>query len=93
VAKALGADARFAALMEADALVDATLLLAAQARPPRSLAGIRPDQTTWVCTMRCECGRVGRCFEARHTDLAAALLGALLQSYRDDRDGKEPDNR
>jgi hypothetical protein len=52
-------DRRFAALMEADALVDATLLLAAQARPPRSLAGIRPDQTAWVCTMRCECGGGG----------------------------------
>jgi hypothetical protein len=86
-------DRRFAALMEADALVDATLLLAAQARPPRSLAGIRPDQTAWVCTMLYECGGGDRCFEARHADLAAALLGALLQSYRDDRDSKEPDNR
>jgi hypothetical protein len=86
-------DRRFAALMEADALVDATLLLAAQARPPRSLAGICPDQAAWICTMRCECGGGARCFEARHADLAAALLGALLQSYRDDRDGKEPDNR
>jgi hypothetical protein len=86
-------DRRFATLMEADALVDATLLLAAQARPPRSLAGVRPDQMAWVCTMRCECGGRGRCSEARHADLAAALLGALLQSYRDDRGGKERDKR
>ena len=85
-------DRRFVALMEADALVDAVLLLATQARPRRSLASIHPDQTAWICTMRCECGGAENCFEARHADLAAALLGVLLQSYRDDRD-REPEGR
>jgi len=84
-------DRRFAALMEADALVDATLLLTAQARPRRSLACICPDQTAWICTMRCEGGGGGQHVRVRHADLAAALLGALLQSHQPDRHDGRPD--
>lgn len=73
---------RFAALLEAGALVDAVLLLTALAEPRRSVSSLAHGGERWICAMRCGNYADHRC-EAEHTDLAAALLAALLQSYRD----------
>lgn len=76
------ASQRFAALMEADALVDAVLLMVELAKPRRSIGSISHGGKCWACTLRCERDGADHSFEAKHADLAAALLGSLLRSYQ-----------
>lgn len=73
---------KFRALMEADALLDAVLLLAASARPSRSVENISNKRGHWVCSMRCGTAGNRRTATAEHTDLAAAVLASLLASFQ-----------
>lgn len=70
---------KFRALMEADALVDAVLHLAATASPPRLLQACAYGDH-WICSARAVSGR--RPSTARHADLAAAMLSSLLLSFQ-----------
>ena len=73
---------KFRALMEADALLDAVLLLAASAAPPRSVESISNHAGHWQCRMRyASVSGSGSC-KSEHADLAAAVLAALLASFR-----------
>ncbi|PWK72589.1 hypothetical protein [Aminobacter sp. AP02] len=73
---------KFRTLMEADALVDAVLLLAANAEPPRSIETIRNHAGRWVCSTRHAFPGGSRSSTAEHADLAAAVLAALLVSFQ-----------
>jgi hypothetical protein len=73
---------KFRALMEADALLDAVLLLAASAEPPRSVERISNHAGRWACSMRDATTGASRCCTAKHADLAAAVLAALLASFQ-----------
>lgn len=73
---------KFRALMEADALLDAVLLLAASAEPPRSVENIANHAGHWVCSMRYATAGASRSCTAEHTDLAAAVLASLLASFQ-----------
>ncbi|WP_269930592.1 hypothetical protein [Aminobacter sp. HY435] len=71
---------KFRVLMEADALVEAVLLLAATATPPRSVERINARSGRWVCSMHYAEGNTSRTCSAAHADLAAAVLASLLAS-------------
>jgi hypothetical protein len=73
---------KFRALMEADALLDAVLLLAASAEPPRQVENISNHAGHWVCAMRCAAAGASRSCTAEHADLAAAVLASLLASFQ-----------
>ncbi|WP_395450564.1 hypothetical protein ACHMW7_12630 [Aminobacter sp. UC22_36] len=73
---------KFRALMEADALLDAVLLLAASAEPPRSVESISNHAGHWQCRMRYASARCSRSCKSEHADLAAAVLAALLASFQ-----------
>lgn len=97
-ARALSLDARcgrpgrrFAALMAADALLDAVLLLASRAEPPRSVDVIVNDQGRWSCSMRSDPPQPVRRFKAEHADLAAAVLCSLLMSFQASGERRAPD--
>ncbi|WP_246740859.1 hypothetical protein [Mesorhizobium sp. NZP2298] len=75
---------RFAGLMEAGAFLDAVLLLVASSKPERSVSAISKIGERWFCSIEITSAgpptKAGRA-EADHTDLAAALLSALLSSH------------
>lgn len=73
---------KFRALMEADALLDAVLSLAASADPPRSVRNVRNQRGHWVCTVRCDAAGNRRTATAEHADFAAAVLASLLASLQ-----------
>ncbi|MBE1207794.1 hypothetical protein [Aminobacter carboxidus] len=73
---------KFRALMDADALLDAVLLLAASAGPPRQVENIGNHAGRWLCSMRYASTGGSRTCAARHADLAAAVLAALLASFQ-----------
>lgn len=73
---------KFRALMEADALLDAVLLLAASAEPPRSIESIRNHAGHWVCSMRYATTDGSRACKGEHADLAASVLASLLMSFQ-----------
>ncbi|CAN7199384.1 hypothetical protein [Aminobacter sp. LjRoot7] len=73
---------KFRALMEADALLDAVLLLAASARPSRSVENISSRAGHWQCCMRHATAGGSRTCTAEHADLAAAVLASLLASFQ-----------
>lgn len=89
-AKVIGAEAlehgqplrrRLAKLAEAEALIEAALLLASEASPGTSLASVRRRGRLWTCRMTCN--QRGTLREVGcHTDLAAALMIACLQTCR-----------
>jgi hypothetical protein len=78
---------RFGRLVEAGAMLDATLLLAAHSGPELSLAWAGKAGVLWRCVLRMEHG--ARRVSAEHADLPAAILSALLSS-RLQRHGKYP---
>lgn len=69
---------RFQSLMDADALLDAVLLLAEACDPPRSIDAIRHQGEHWICAMR---GPAACASKARHADLAAAVLISFLDTF------------
>lgn len=69
---------KFRVLMEADALVDAVLHLAATAIPPRLLQASAHGER-WTCSTRVVSSR--RSHKAEHADLAAAMLASLLLTF------------
>ncbi|MET2829454.1 hypothetical protein [Mesorhizobium shangrilense] len=77
---------RFAGLVEAGAMLDATLLLVMLSEPRRSVTDIRKAGDTWACSIQvtgaCPPARA-RKFKAEHADLPAAVLAALLSSHLD----------
>ncbi|GAA2842897.1 hypothetical protein EDC40_102526 [Aminobacter aminovorans] len=73
---------KFRELMEADALIDALLLLAASAEPSRSVENISNHAGHWVCSMRYTTAGTSRSCTAEHADLAAAVLASLLASFQ-----------
>ena len=77
-----GSRRKFRALMEADALLDAVLLLAATAEPPRQVESISNHAGRWACSMLYATTGASRCCTAKHADLAAAVLAALLASFQ-----------
>ncbi len=75
---------RFAALVEAGAMLDATLLLVMQSEPKRSVTDIRRAGNAWVCSVQIAgAGTLAKArkFKAKHVDLPAAVLAALLSSH------------
>jgi len=73
---------KFRALMEADALLDAVLLLATNAEPPRSVENISSRAGHWQCCMRHATAGGSHTCTAEHADLAAAVLASLLASFQ-----------
>lgn len=75
---------RFAGLVEAGAMLDATLLLVMLAEPRRSVTDIRKVGDAWACSIQvagADTPAKARKFKAQHTDLPAAVLAALLSSH------------
>lgn len=72
---------KFRALMDADALLDAVLLLAANAEPPRFVESMSNYRGHWVCSMRYATAGGSRSCKAEHADLAASVLASLLMSF------------
>lgn len=75
---------RFAGLVEAGAMLDATLLLVALSKPERSVTCIRKADEKWICIVQViPTGTPAkvRKFKAEHMDLSAAVLAALLTSH------------
>jgi hypothetical protein len=68
----------FGALLQTDALVDAILLLVADASPRRSVEAMTNENGRWTCRMRADFRRGLQIFSATHADLAAATLETLL---------------
>lgn len=72
---------RLFTLVNAEALIEATLLIAARATPPISVDSIRRSDGAWMARVNYrQCGK--RRETARHVDLAAALMLACLQAHR-----------
>jgi hypothetical protein len=75
---------RFAGLVEAGAMLDATLLLVMQSEPKRSVTDIHLAGNAWACSIQvtgaCTLAKT-RKFKAEHVDLPAAMLAALLTSH------------
>lgn len=82
---------RFAALMDAEALLDAVLLLVSRAEPARSVDAIINDEGRWICSMRSDPPQPARRFKAGHADLAAAVLCSLLMSFQASGRRRAPD--
>lgn len=80
---------RFARLMEADALVDAVLLLMASVAPSRFVEAVTRDVGLWTCRVRVGPAAGAPVFSASHTDLAAAMLAAFLFTLAEDPDDPE----
>ncbi|WP_292576040.1 MULTISPECIES: hypothetical protein [unclassified Mesorhizobium] len=76
--KASAQGRRFGRLVEAGAMLDATLLLAAHAAPGLSVAWAGKAGGRWRCILRTERG--ARRSSSEHGDLPAAVLSALLSS-------------
>lgn len=75
---------RFAGLVEAGAMLDATLLLVMLAEPRRSVTDIRKVGDAWACSIQvagADAPAKARKFKAQHADLPAAVLAALLSSH------------
>lgn len=73
---------RLFTLVNAEALTEATLLIAARATPPISVDSIRRGDGAWVARVNYrQCGK-RRSETARHIDLAAALMLSCLQAHR-----------
>lgn len=84
-----GARRRFARLMDADALVDAVLVLMASAVPPRSVESVTRDARRWTCIVRVGQASGAPVFSASHIDLAAAMFTAFLLTLAEDPDDPE----
>jgi hypothetical protein len=67
-------------LIDHNALVDACLLLAASQTPPRQILTIERSTTGWSCQLAFATSKGTRRTRAEHTDLAAALLIAIVRS-------------
>lgn len=65
--------------MAADALLDAVMLLAQSAEPPRAIDTLARHDGRWHCAMRAGLSR--RSHKAEHADLSAAVLMALLKTF------------
>lgn len=68
----------FSNLMQANALVDATLLLVATVHPHHLIEAMDKEGEWWVCRMRVGSLAQSRLVSARHPDLAAVILETLL---------------
>ena len=73
---------RLVELVEAEALIEAALLLASEASPGTSLESVRRSDPSWTCRMSCERGGKNQHKVGRHADLAAAVMIACLQAHR-----------
>ncbi|MBZ7923272.1 hypothetical protein LAC81_15890 [Ensifer adhaerens] len=74
---------RFRELMAADALVDAVIHLTSTTEAKLCLRTLGHELGIWTCALRYQPPGSGRVtYKARHADLAAAILGALLRSCR-----------
>jgi hypothetical protein len=75
---------RFVELMEADAMLDAVMLLTTLPEEGRSIASIRNAGGRWTCTVRSPPGagrKTAGMARAEHTDLAAAILTSFILSH------------
>ena len=75
---------RFVELMEADAMLDAVMLLTTLPEEGRSIASIRNAGGRWTCTVRCPPGagrKTAGTARAEHADLAAAILTSFILSH------------
>ncbi|CAN7688568.1 hypothetical protein [Mesorhizobium caraganae] len=72
---------RFAGLVEAGAMLDATLLLVAMSG--RAVSNLVTTGEGWTCTIRSNAvtRAATRTFTSSHTDLPAAVLAALIFSF------------
>ncbi len=84
-----GSRRRFDRLMDADALVDAVLVLMASAVPPRSVESVTRDAGHWTCIVRVGSAPGVCVFSASHIDLAAAMFSAFLLTLAEDPDDPE----
>ena len=73
---------RFAGLVEAGAMLDATLLLVAMSSPGRFVSNVTNTGTGWICTVRPTAPLAGavKRFSTEHADLPAAVLTSLISS-------------
>jgi hypothetical protein len=75
---------RFTVLIEADAMLDAAMLMVALSQPRRVVTGLRYTREHWRCDVQATAlpsRRRPRSFTAEHADAAAATLSALISSH------------
>ncbi len=84
-----GSRRRFDRLMDADALVDAVLVLMASTVPPRSVESVTRDDGRWTCRVRIGPAAGAPVFSAGQIDLAAAMFAAFLLTLAEDPDDHE----
>lgn len=74
-----GTRRRLESLVASDAMLDAVMLLATLATPPRYVSRIYNEDGIWACTVQVE-ARPRGISQSTHQDLAAAILGSLILS-------------